>query len=143
MNAPTSPVEWDPDALLAQFESCGLPTAQFKHRQHVQTAWALLSRHGLFGGMDRFRRGLKAFARHNQVPGLYNETITCFYLLLIRERMDRLPRGHAWTEFAAQNPDLFTHPKVFLQAWYPADLAFSEAAKSAFILPASGDAQAA
>jgi len=131
------------DALLAQFESCALPAAQFKHRQHVQVAWVMLSRHGLFEALQRFRRGLKAFARHNQVPGLYNETITCFYLLLIRERMDRLPAPHAWADFAAQNPDLFGRPKSFLQAWYPGDTAFTAAAKAAFILPASDDAQAA
>lgn len=135
MNTQTPPVEWDPDALLAQFESCELPAPQFRHRQHVQAAWALLSRHGLFEAMERFRHGLKAFARHNQVPGLYNETITCFYLLLIRERMDRLPRGHAWAEFAAWNPDLFAHPKVFLQPWYPADSAFTDSAKATFIMP--------
>ena len=136
-------VDWDSDALLAQFENCALPAGEFKHRQHVQVAWVLLSRHPLFEAMQRFRRGLKAFARHNQVPGLYNETITCFYLLLIRERMDRLPSRHAWADFAAQNPDLFSHPKAFLQAWYPADLAFSDTAKAAFILPVSAGREAA
>lgn len=135
--------DWEGDDLLAQFESCALPAARFKHRQHVQVAWMMLSRHGLFEALQRFRRGLKTFARHNQVPSLYNETITCFYLLLIRERMDRLPTSHGWADFAAQNPDLFSHPKSFLQTWYPADAAFTAEAKATFILPASDDAQVA
>ena len=129
--------DWDAARLLEQFESCELRPAQFRHRQHVQVAWAVLSRSPILEALQRFRRGLKTFAHRNNVPALYNETITCFYLLLIRERMDRLPATHTWREFAASNADLFAHPKSFLQAWYPEDAAFSDEAKAAFILPAS------
>lgn len=129
--------DWDCERLLEQFESCELPAGQFKHRQHVQVAWAMLARHSILDALQRLRRALKAFARHNNLPGLYNETITCFYLLLIRERMDRLPATQSWSEFASQNPDLFTHPRSFLQLWYPENLAFTDRAKGAFILPAS------
>jgi hypothetical protein len=125
----------DDDTLLAHFERCELPTAQFKHRQHLQVAWILLSRHPLLSAMQRFRRGLRAYAIHNQVPSLYNETITCFYLLLIRERMDRLDAEHDWAGFRDANPDLFAHPKGFLERWYPAAAAFSPAAKAAFLPP--------
>jgi hypothetical protein len=137
MSAALTQHDWDGALLLRQFESCELPAAQFKHRQHVQLAWTLLAQLPMFTALQRFRRALKAFARHNNVPGLYNETITCFYLLQIRERMDRLRPGQDWHEFAAQNPDLFTHPRNFLQAWYPGDSAFADAAKAAFILPAA------
>ncbi len=122
-------------ALLAAFEDRSLPVAGFKHAQHVQVAWAMLALGTLFEALRRFRRGLKAYAEHNRVPGLYSETITCFYLLLIRERMDRLPAGHAWTEFRVHNPDLFLPPKVLLANYYPDEAAFSAAAKQDFRLP--------
>lgn len=121
--------------LLASFEDCSLPVAGFKHVQHVQVAWAMLALGTLFEALRRFRCGLKAYAEHNGVPGLYNETITCFYLLLIRERMDSLMVGHSWTEFRVYNPDLFLHPKVLLANYYPDELAFSAAAKQDFRLP--------
>lgn len=127
----------DPETttLLAAFEDRSLPVSVFKHAQHVQLAWAMLAVDTLFTALRRFRSGLKAYTGHNGVPGLYNETITCFYLLLIRDRMDRQSAGQPWTEFRLHNPDLFLHPKVLLANYYPQESAFAAAAKQDFQLP--------
>src|SRR6267142_1476823 len=129
------PQALDDDTLLRLFESCELPNTQFKHAEHIRVAWTLLSRHPLLEALQRFRGDLKAYAVHNRVPGLYNETITCFYLLLIRERMDGMTVSCGWREFAEGNPDIFAYPKAFLETYYPAGLAFTEQAKQAFLLP--------
>ncbi|HSC47092.1 MAG TPA: hypothetical protein VLG68_03320 [Gammaproteobacteria bacterium] len=137
MTTPIEPAVLDDDTLLAHFERCELPTTQFKHREHLRVAWILLSRHPLLYAMQRFRRGLKAYAVHNKVPGLYNETITCFYLLLIRERMDAMQGKHGWQDFEWCNSDLFGYPKSFLAPYYPSELAFSAQAKQVFLFPES------
>jgi hypothetical protein len=129
------PQALDDDTLLRLFESCELPNTQFKHAEHIRVAWTLLSRHPLLDALQRFRSDLKAYAAHNRVPGLYNETVTCFYLLLIRERMDSMTHGSDWQAFGEANPDIFAYPKVFLEAYYPAGLAFTEQAKQVFLLP--------
>jgi hypothetical protein len=124
--------------LLERFTDLSYPKEAFRHAQHVQLAWTLLALRPLLSAMQEFRRLLLAFATHHGATGLYNETITCFYLLLIRERMDRLEADHDWAGFRDANPDLFTHPKGFLERWYPAEAAFSPAARAAFLPPAEG-----
>jgi hypothetical protein len=121
--------------LIAGFEDLSFPEARFHHAEHVQLAWALLAEQPLLNAMRRFRTLLKAYAGHLGASAIYNETITCFYLLLIRERMDRLGAGHDWAAFRDANPDIFSHPKTFLGRWYPEGLAFSPAAKGAFLPP--------
>ena len=123
-------------AFLARFAAGTLPKEGFRHADHVRLAWILLAEAPLMSALLRFRTLLKAFAAHHQVPGLYNETITCFYLLLIRERMDRLDPDHDWSAFRAANPDLFSAPKTFLEHWYPQGAAFLPQAKRSFQLPA-------
>ena len=124
--------------LLRQFTDLSLPKEAFDHAEHVRLAWTLLAEEPLLAAMQRFRTLLRAFADRHGATGLYNETITCFYLLLIRERMDRLPPDHAWADFRTANLDLFGHPKAFLERWYPDAAAFQPEAKTAFRLPAAG-----
>ena len=124
--------------LLRRFTDLSLPKEAFNHAEHVRLAWTLLAEEPLLAAMQRFRALLRAFADRHGATGLYNETITCFYLLLIRERMDRLCPGHGWADFSTANPDLFGPPKAFLERWYPGAAAFQADAKLAFRLPAAG-----
>ena len=121
--------------LLWSFADLSYPIADFDHAEHIRLAWTLLAELPLFEAMLRFRHLLKAFAGHHGATGLYNETITCFYLLLIRERMDRLGPDQDWEAFRASNSDLFARPKAFLERWYPGETAFSPEAKQSFRLP--------
>ena len=122
--------------LMASFAALSLPKARFDHGAHVHLAWALLASQPLLTAMRAFRMQLQAFAAHHGATGLYNETITCFYLLLIRERMDGLAAEHDWAGFQQANPDLFGQPKALLENWYPGAQAFTPEARSSFRLPA-------
>ena len=122
--------------LLARFTALEYPKQDFHHAEHLELAWALLAARPLLDAMGEFRHLLQAFAAHHGAQGLYNETITCFYLLLIRERMDTLGEDQDWPAFRQANPDLFSSPKAFLERWYPVGAAFSPEAKQSFRLPA-------
>ena len=122
--------------LLERFAALTYSKQDFRHAQHLELAWTLLAERGLLEAMQEFRRLLQAFADKHGAQGLYNETITCFYLLLIRERMDGLGPDHDWPQFCAGNPDLFSSPKAFLERWYPQGGAFLPEAKQSFRLPA-------
>ena len=126
--------------FLTRFTACDIPTEDFHHAEHVRLAWLLLTEAPLLTALLEFRRLLKAYAAHHGVPGLYNETITCFYMLLIRERMEATDVGTDWEGFRAAEPGLFEQPKVLLERYYPGGIAFSPAAKLSFLLP---EAQAA
>ena len=130
-------------AFLARFTACALSKEEFRHVDHVRLGWILLMQAPLLTALLRFRVLLKAFAAHHGVPGLYNETITCFYMLLICECMGRMDGAHDWMRFKEANPELFGYPKALLENYYPGGTAFSEEAKRVFMLPTPLPAEAA
>ena len=130
-------------AFLVRFSDRSLPEAEFHHAEHVRLAWILLAEAPLMAALLQFRALLKAYAAHIGAAGIYNETITCFYLLLIRERMEAMNPCHGWEQFRSANPELFGYPKALLERYYPGGLAFSAQAKAAFLLPEPPAAEAA
>lgn len=136
-------VSADDLAFLTRFSACALPKAEFRHADHVRLGWILLAQAPLLTALLRFRDSLKAFAAHHGVPELYNETITCFYMLLIAECMERMDGDHTWQQFREACPELFGYPKALLERYYPAAAAFSEQAKRSFLLPEPVSAAAA
>ena len=75
--------------LLERFEDGTLPSESFHHEEHIRVAFLYLSEHSVLDSLERFSAALRRFATRNGKAGLYLETITCAYILLIRERMAR------------------------------------------------------
>ncbi|MBW8878426.1 MAG: hypothetical protein JF614_25990 [Acidobacteria bacterium] len=122
--------------FLARFEDCSLPNAAFHHRDHVRLAWLYLRRHSPLEALTRFADGLRRFATANGHPGLYHETITWAFLLLIRERMERGgAAAGSWEEFAAANPDLLVWKPSVLDRYYQPETLGSELARRVFVMP--------
>jgi hypothetical protein len=121
--------------LLEGFEAASLPEGAFGHREHVRVAWLYLRELPPTAALGRFSAGLKCFAAAKGKPGLYHETITWAYLLLIRERMARGRTGQTWAEFASENPDLLTWKPSILDAYYREKTLRSDLARRVFVLP--------
>jgi len=121
--------------LLRRFEDATLPASAFHHRDHVRVAWLYLKAEPPLAALARFDAGLKRFAAAHGATGLYHETITWAYLLLLRERMERNGAGATWAEFAAQNPDLLTWKPSVLDRYYRPETLASELARRVFVLP--------
>src|SRR6202007_209504 len=96
------------DELLRQFEDCSLPLDRFRHRVHIQIPFLYLRKYPALDVLRRFPEALKRYADAHGKTGLYHETITWAYILLIQERMQRAPQVQTWEEFAATNEDLLT-----------------------------------
>lgn len=75
------------DNLLANFEKGIAPAEGFHHRDHVHVAFLYLQRHPPAEALVRFSAALQNFARANNKPHLYHETITWAYIALIHQRM--------------------------------------------------------
>src|SRR5919206_224352 len=123
--------------FLRSFEDCTLPNTSFHHRDHVRLAWLYLRRHPALEALARFTEGLKRFAAANGKPGLYHETITWAYLLLIHERMAR-SEADTWEDFARSNPDLLVWNPSVLDRYYEKETLGSELARRVFVLPGPG-----
>ncbi|MEA2601286.1 MAG: hypothetical protein QOF89_2278 [Acidobacteriota bacterium] len=123
--------------FVRSFEDCTLPNSAFHHRDHVRLAWIYLRRHPPLEALRRFADSLKRFAAANGHPGLYHETITWAYLLLIQERMARgeAATWAAWEDFAARNLDLLTWKPSILDRYYTPETLGSELARRVFVMP--------
>lgn len=122
------------DELMADFEAGRVPEGGFHHREHIRVAWNYLRVHGLPGALARFCAGLRHFAAAQGVPGLYHETITVAYILLINERLSA-SRELAWDDFAAAYPELLAWKPSILDTLYEADTLTSERARQVFVMP--------
>ena len=123
--------------FVADFESCTLPNTEFHHADHVRLAWIYLRELPLIDALERFRSGLRRFAAHNGHPGLYHETITWAYLLLIHERMGKSEAAD-FASFRRLHPDLFAWKPSLLEAYYRPETLRSDLARRLFVLPDRG-----
>jgi len=122
------------EEFIRCFENDALPADSFHHADHVRLAFAYLCEYPVLRALEKFARALKRFATARGKPKLYNETITCAYFFLIRERMAHC-EGAGWEEFARQNPDLLVWKDGILSRYYREATLKSDLARSVFVLP--------
>lgn len=120
--------------LLEQFVDTTLPADQFHHEQHVQVAWLFVRQHGMPDALREFTAAIKRFAAAKGAHGLYHETITWAFLLLIADRQARQP-ADSWEAFAQANPDLLQWKPSVLERYYSKGLLASDLARRAFLMP--------
>ena len=122
------------EALLQGFETGTLPAAGFHHADHVRVAWIYLCRYPLPEALARFIASLRRFAAGHGVPGLYHETITVAFVLIIADRLGEATTL-SWTDFATKNPDLLAWKPSVLAKYYSDETLASERARRSFVMP--------
>jgi hypothetical protein len=120
--------------LIHDFESGVTAAGSFHHADHVHLAFAYLREYPILAALERFTGSLKRFAIANGKPQLYNETVTCAYFFLIRERMAR-DEVTDWEEFARLNPDLLTWRDGILTRYYREATLRTDLARHVFVFP--------
>jgi hypothetical protein len=120
--------------LIHDFESGVISADSFHHADHVHLAFAYLSEYPTLAALERFTGALKRFAIANGKPQLYNETVTCAYFFLIRERMAR-NEATDWEKFARLNPDLLTWRDGILTRYYREATLHTDLARQVFVFP--------
>ncbi len=98
-------------------------------------AFLYLQKYETLEAIARFSQALNRFAAAIGKPGLYHETITWAYLLVIRERLARAAAPQNWDEFAARNPDLLTWHDGILTKYYQPETLQSPLARRVFVFP--------
>ena len=120
--------------LFDRFVDTTLPADQFHHQQHVQVAWLFVQTYGMPAALAEFSTAIKRFADAKGATGLYHETITWAFVLLIAERQARSAAA-AWPQFAAANADLLVWKPSILERYYSKELLASELARRTFLMP--------
>jgi hypothetical protein len=120
--------------LLEDFVSTALPADQFHHAQHVRVAWLFVRTHGMPAALGEFTTAIKRFAEAKGAHGLYHETITWAFVLIIAERLARTP-ADTWDAFAADNADLLSWKPSILDRYYSKELLASALARATFVMP--------
>jgi hypothetical protein len=69
--------------------------------------------------------------------GLYHETITWAFLLIIAERQARCG-AVTWDDFAAANADLLVWKPSILERYYSTEVLRSDLARNVFVFPDLG-----
>lgn len=120
--------------LMRDFEAGRVPDGGFHHREHVRVAWNYLRLHTMPEALARFCAGLRHFADAQGATGLYHETITVAYLLLINER---LSGNHDldWDAFSAAHPELLAWKPSLLDRLYRPETLASDRARRVFLMP--------
>ncbi|MGE0865186.1 MAG: hypothetical protein AB7P34_14920 [Vicinamibacterales bacterium] len=130
---------WTDEALLEAFVSTALPADQFHHEQHVRVAWLFVRRHGMPAAIGEFSEAIRRFAAAKGAHGLYHETITWAFLLIISERQVRQPAA-TWDDFSRANADLLSWKPSVLDRYYSKELLKSDVARRSFVMPDMGAA---
>jgi hypothetical protein len=132
------------DELIREFEAGTLAPQAFPHREHVRLAWAYLRRETLAEAIVKFCGGLKAFAARIGKTGLYHETVTWAFMLIIQDRIARADGDarDSWEAFAAANPDLLQNGRQLLERYYRPVTLDSSLARAAFIWPDRAEPEA-
>jgi len=127
--------ELSTDELIERFEDGTLLAESFRHEGHVRVAFLYLREYPVLEVLGRFPAALVRFAAAQGKSGLYHETITWAFILLIRERITRMGGAPKWEEFAAANQDLLTWKESVLKDYYREETLSSTLARSTFVMP--------
>ena len=122
------------DLLMAAFEDATLSEVELNHTNHVRLGWLYIRRDGLLGALEAFPAALRRYAAAHGKAGLYHETITWAYLILIHERLAH-HRDDRWSVFADANRDLFDRSPSILDRYYDREFLASPMARTTFVLP--------
>ena len=120
--------------VLRGFLDTTLPADRFHHQQHVQVAWLFIQKFGMPDALREFTAAIKRFADAKGATGLYHETITWAFLLLIADRQARCDAEN-WDAFAAANRDLLVWKPSILERYYSREMLTSDLARKVFLFP--------
>ena len=122
-------------ALVRQFEDCTLAPVAFTHGAHLAVALWYLAHAPFDAAAAQMRQGLLRFITHNQVPPeKYNETITLFWLKLVRHFLDCAAAERPLSDLANELLTRFGDTKL-LFTHYSREVIESPAAKAQWLAP--------
>ncbi|HEX8129365.1 MAG TPA: hypothetical protein VF527_09710 [Pyrinomonadaceae bacterium] len=124
------------EELVERFESCTVPPAEFDHGAHLAVALWYLSRFPYAVATERMRSALHLYTAHNDAQAAYNETLTIFWLKLVRHFLDQQDGGDDRPLAARADELLSTYGNSKLAfEYYSRELIQTPEAKTSWVEP--------
>lgn len=121
-------------ALLAAFESCTLPKAEWTHEAHIRTAWIYLTTRSFDAAVAALRNGIPKYNRSLGNTTGYHDTVTVAFTRIISARILASPDDD-FAEFRARHADLFAKSPSPLALYYSKERLVSPEAVASFVEP--------
>jgi hypothetical protein len=123
------------EAVVQGFESCTTPAGDFTHRAHVTVAICYLSRSPIAEALEQMRASLFRFLDHHQVDSMkYHETLTVFWLKLVRRRIAEQDPGRSLLEITNSVIQSIGNSKIVFD-YYSEEALWSDEARHGWVEP--------
>ena len=125
------------EAVVRSFESCATPPSDFNHCAHLTVAFSYLHLYKLSmtDATERMRAGLYRFLDHNGVDrGKYNETITIFWIKLVRRFLEGIDTERHIADIANEMLDAFGNSQLIFE-YYNKERLSTEQARAGWVEP--------
>ncbi|HEY9404105.1 MAG TPA: hypothetical protein VIQ24_15710 [Pyrinomonadaceae bacterium] len=122
------------EELVENFESCAVPPAEFDHGAHLSVALWYLSCLPYAAATVRMRDGLRRYTEHNNAQANYNETLTIFWLKLVRRFLDQGDATRPLAERANELIETYGSSKLVFE-YYSGALVQTPEAKASWVEP--------
>jgi hypothetical protein len=125
------------EALVRGFEGCTLPDSEFDHPAHLTVAlsYLYLSRLTVPEAATRLRAALYRFLEHHgHDRQKYHETITLFWIKLVRSYLDATQPAQDITDLSNEMVKLFGDSKI-IYAYYSQERLLSDEARQVWVEP--------
>ncbi len=121
------------EKLVLSFESCTIAPAAFDHGAHLTVALWYLSQFSEADATGRMRAGLHRFTAHHNSQA-YNETLTLFWLTLVRHFLDTADAMRSLPELANELLRLYPDSSLIYE-YFSRPLTQTPEAKRAWVTP--------
>jgi hypothetical protein len=122
------------EELVEGFESCAVSPAEFDHGAHLAVALWYLSQLPPAAATERMRAGLHRYTTHNNAQANYNETLTLFWLKLVRRFLARADAAQSLAERANELLKTYGSSKLAFE-YYSRALVQTPQAKASWVDP--------
>ena len=122
------------EELAGSFETCAVAPAEFDHGAHLAVALWYLSRLPYAEAAGRMRAGLDRYTAHNDAQASYNETLTIFWVRLVRHFLDRADPGRPLAELANELLATYGSSQLAFE-YYSRELIQTPEAKRSWVEP--------
>jgi len=121
------------ESVVRNFEACTTPPEEFKHHAHLTVALWYLSRLSMTDATALMRESLFRFLDYHKEHG-YNETITVFWLKVVRNFLDGQPETRNLTGLANEMAATYGDSRLIFD-YYSKELLASKEAKHGWVEP--------